>query len=352
MSFTIDCYDYMLPKHLIAQDATIQRDQSRLLVYNRTTETISHSTFNRLTDNLFPNDVLVINNTRVIPARLLGKKETGGKIEVFILDYTTAINQSKKSGIIQCSCMIRSSKAPKPGTTIYFSNNDQAIVMTRPINGKCDVQFFCKTDFLTFLNTVGQIPLPPYIQRQPHDSDKTRYQTIYAKNKGAVAAPTAGLHFTEALFKKLEKKGIQIVEVTLHVGYGTFMPVRVTNIREHVMHSEYLEISAQTAKIIQTAQKKGHRIVAVGTTTVRTLEYVFQQKAKIDAFKGYCDLFIYPGFSFQVVDSMITNFHLPQSTLMMMIAAFAGREQIMNVYQTAIQKDYRFFSYGDAMMIV
>ncbi|KPA17187.1 S-adenosylmethionine:tRNA ribosyltransferase-isomerase [Candidatus Magnetomorum sp. HK-1] len=352
VSYHIDNYDYQLPKHLIAQDASMKRDQSRLLVYNRNTKSIEHTVFNKLSDYLQANDLLIVNNTRVIPARLLGKKETGGKIEVFVLDYIRAIQEAEKTGKIQCSCMIKSSKAPRIGSTLYFSSDDQAVVITDPINGRCEIQFLCKSDFLTFLEANGQTPLPPYIQRQAQISDKERYQTIYAKKNGAVAAPTAGLHFTEKLFEKLQKKNINIASITLHVGYGTFMPVRVSDIRKHTMHSEYIEISTHTADLIQKAKKDGQRIIAVGTTSVRTLEYIFKEKGKIEAFSGYCDLFIYPGYSFQVVDSIITNFHLPKSTLMMMISAFAQREQILKVYQNAIDNSYRFFSYGDAMMIV
>ena len=352
MSDHINNYDYYLPKHLIAQDACLKRDQSRFLIYNRQIDTIEHTFFNHLQDHLDPGDVLVINNTRVIPARLQGKKETGGKIEVFVLDYTQAMRQWETKGIIECSCMIRSSKSPKQGSIIYFPNGDKAVVKTPTIDGRCDIEFLCTTDFLTFLNTSGQTPLPPYIQHQADQYDKDRYQTIYAKNNGAVAAPTAGLHFTPSLLKLLKNNDVKILEITLHVGYGTFMPVRVNDIRDHVMHAEYIQISSQTAREIQNAKQNGQRIIAVGTTTVRTLEYIFHEKGNIEPYQGYCNLFIYPGFSFNVVDAIITNFHLPKSTLLMMISAFAGREKIMSVYQKAIEKEYRFFSYGDAMMIV
>ena len=350
MSFHILDYDYNLPKHLIAQSPAAERDQSRLLVYDRQSKMVRHTQFNHLIDYLMPDDLLVVNNTRVIPARLLGKKETGGKIEVFVLDYNHAVLE-KQNGGFRCACMIRSSKPPKVGSTIYFSPNDKALVLTMPDNGRCDIQFLCD-DFLDFLNKMGQTPLPPYIQRTADNIDKNRYQTIYAKNNSAVAAPTAGLHFTDQLLKKIQKMEIQIVPVTLHVGYGTFMPVRVTDIRQHTMHAEYIEISAQAAQAIQEAKNDKQRIIAVGTTAVRTLEYVYQMKKEIVPFQGYCDIFIYPPYSFQIVDAMITNFHLPQSTLLMMIAAFVGRQEILSVYQTAIAEKYRFFSYGDAMMII
>jgi S-adenosylmethionine:tRNA ribosyltransferase-isomerase len=349
MSFHIQDYDYHLPKQLIAQLPAVERDQSRLLVYNRKTGIVEHTHFNQITDFITSEDLLVINNTRVIPARLLGKKETGGKIEVFVLDYNHAVMEKQKGGF-RCTCMIRSSKPPKVGSTISFSSKDQALVVSQPDNGRCDIQFLCD-NFLMFLNSMGQTPLPPYIQRTPDQIDKNRYQTIYAKNDGAVAAPTAGLHFTSQLFEKIQTMGVQIVPLTLHVGYGTFMPVRVADIRQHKMHAEYIELCEQTAQIIQEARNKKKRIIAVGTTAVRTLEYINQLKKEIIPFQGYCDIFIYPPYSFQVVDAMITNFHLPQSTLLMMISAFVGREEILSVYQRAIAKKYRFFSYGDAMMI-
>jgi len=349
MSFHIQDYDYDLPKLLIAQIPAIERDQSRLLVYDRKTGIVGHTQFNQIIDFFTSDDLLVVNNTRVIPARLFGKKETGGKIEVLVLDYNHAVMENQNNGF-RCTCMIRSSKPPKVGSTIYFTSTDRALVLSPSVNGRCDIQFFCD-DLLTFLNKMGQTPLPPYIQRTADQMDQNRYQTIYAKHNGAVAAPTAGLHFTSQLFEKIQKIGIQIVPVTLHVGYGTFMPVRVTDIRQHKMHAEYIEICSQTAQAIQDAKNNKQRIIAVGTTAVRTMEYVYQLKKRIVPFKGYCDIFIYPPYSFQVVDAMITNFHLPQSTLLMMIAAFVGRLEILSVYQTAVAEKYRFFSYGDAMMI-
>jgi S-adenosylmethionine:tRNA ribosyltransferase-isomerase len=350
MTYHIQDYDYHLPKHLIAQTPAGKRDQSRLLVYNRQTKRVRHTQFSHIVDYLSSDDLMVINNTRVIPARLLGKKETGGKIEVFVLDYNQAV-MGKQDGSFQCECMIRSSKPPKKGSKIYFSSHNQAMVLTPPENGRCEIQFLCD-NFLDFLNKIGETPLPPYIQRTADNSDKYRYQTIYAKNHGAVAAPTAGLHFTGQLFEKIKTMGIQIVPITLHVGYGTFMPVRVTDIRKHKMHAEYIEVSTETAQMIQKARSNHQRVIVVGTTGVRTLEYIYQLKKEIVPFKGYCDCFIYPPYSFQVVDALITNFHLPQSTLLMMIAAFVGRQDILSVYQTAIAEQYKFFSYGDAMMLM
>jgi len=349
MSFHILDYDYNLPKHLIAQVPAVERDQSRLLVYNRKAGIVAHTQFNQITDFFTSDDLLVVNNTRVIPARLLGKKETGGKIEVFVLNYNHAVMEGQ-NGVFRCTCMIRSSKPPKVGSTIYFSTTDKALVVSQPDNGQCEIQFLCD-DFLTFLKKWGKTPLPPYIQRNADQIDQNRYQTIYAKNNGAVAAPTAGLHFTSQVLDQIQIMGIQIVSVTLHVGYGTFMPVRVTDIRQHKMHAEYIEITEQTAQMIQEAINNKKRIIAVGTTAVRTLEYIYQLKKEVVPFKGYCDIFIYPPYSFHVVDAIITNFHLPQSTLLMMIAAFVGRLEILSVYQTAITEKYRFFSYGDAMMI-
>lgn len=350
MSFHIQDYHYDLPKHLIAQRPAIERDQSRLLIYDRNKKNeVKHTTFNHLIEYLTPEDLLVVNNTRVIPARLLGKKETGGKIEVFVLDYNHAVLERQNGGF-QCECMIRSSKPPKAGSTLYFSPNDRAVVLNTPDHGRCDILFLCDR-FLDFLNKMGQTPLPPYIQRTANTIDKNRYQTLYAKENGAVAAPTAGLHFSTQLLDKIKKKGIRIVPITLHVGYGTFMPVRAEDIRHHTMHAEYIEISTQSANEIQKAKNNKQRIITVGTTSVRTLEFVYLKKKEIVPFKGYCDIFIYPPYSFQVVDAMITNFHLPQSTLLMMIAAFVGRLEMLSVYQKAVAEEYRFFSYGDAMMI-
>ncbi|ETR68448.1 MAG: S-adenosylmethionine:tRNA ribosyltransferase-isomerase, partial [Candidatus Magnetoglobus multicellularis str. Araruama] len=274
MSFHIKDYDYNLPDERIAQSPADQRDRSRLLVYDRKSRTIKHTYFTNLTNCLNSGDVLVINNTRVIPARLLGKKQTGGKIEVFILDYQKAVIQD---GFTQCECMIRSSKPPKTGTRIYFSNKEEAVVLTMPKNGQCIIQFNCD-DLLSFLNQVGQTPLPPYIQRVADKKDQDRYQTIYAKNNGAIAAPTAGLHFTPQLIETIKQMGIQMVPITLHVGYGTFMPVRVQDIRKHFMHKEYIEISQDSATKIYQAKQNKQRIVAVGTTSVRALEYVYQRQ--------------------------------------------------------------------------
>lgn len=350
--FSINDYDYELPEKLIAQHPVSRRDESRLLVMDRKKANLDHRSFYELEHLLGPSDVLVLNNTKVIPGRLHGHKETGGKAEVLILDYMANPHQVKQPNERVYQCLVKSSKPPKPGTRLVFEENLSAEIVAGR-NGVYDVRFYGAPDFESLLDRIGQMPLPPYISRRRDDAkDRTSYQTVYALHAGAIAAPTAGLHFTPQLLDRLKAKGITIVYITLHVGYGTFLPVRVSDIRDHTMHTEWFSISRETAKGINTAKADGRRIVAVGTTCVRTLEYTTGTDGRISPGSGACDLFIYPGYQFKMVDAMLTNFHLPKSTLLMLVSAFAGREEILQAYQAAIKNRYRFYSYGDAMLIL
>ena len=349
--FLLEDYNYNLPEELIAQNPLAQRDRSRLLFVDRKTKMPAHHRFYDICDFLSPSDVLVINNTEVIPARLLGQKETGGKAEVLILGYPDGGKDRIDTGEFICRCMIKTSKRPKEGATLFFDQGLTAEIVNFK-NGIYRVKFIYTGRFEKLLDRIGRIPLPPYIKRTDSEDDRTFYQTVYASQKGAVAAPTAGLHFSESLLEKLREKGVKVVAITLHVSYGTFLPIRVPDIRDHRIHSEWYFVGKQTADVINREKAKGNRIVAVGTTCVRTLEYASNQSGVVAHGSGNCDLFIYPGYRFNVVDAMITNFHLPKSSLLMLVSAFAGRETVLKVYEAAIKKKYRFFSYGDAMLIV
>ena len=351
--YLISDYIYHLPPEQIAQQPAANRGASRLLRLDRHTGTVSHHHFDDLVSLLRPGDLLVINDTRVIPARLKGTKESGGRVEVLIIDYRTGMNCLERQGYFQCDCMIRASKSPRPGTRLLLGNGITARV-EGAASGLFQVRFFCDTDFRTALERAGQVPLPPYIRRNGSDDvgeDRENYQTVYASHEGAVAAPTAGLHFTRELMDQLEQRAIEFVKITLHVGHGTFAPVRVTDIREHRIHSEFYSISPESALRINEAKAEGRRVIAVGTTSVRTLEFSAQETGEVAPGSGMCDLFIYPGYRFKVVDAMVTNFHLPESTLLMLVSAFAGRETILHAYQVAVEQNYRFFSYGDAMLL-
>ena len=347
--FDIADYDYDLPEALIAQSPAERREQSRLLHLNRATGAVSHHRFADIADLLDPSDLLVVNDTRVIPARLYGRKASGGKIELLIINYPEAA-AAKDGGRFECQCLIRASRAPRPGTRLDFGPELSGIVKDFS-NSRFTVEFRAAAAFDQILESRGEMPLPPYIRRPEQAADRTRYQTVYAREKGAVAAPTAGFHFTDALLEALREKGIEIAAVTLHVSYGTFMPVRVTDIRAHQMHSETYSISEKAAASVNRAKREGRRVVAVGTTSVRTLEYAAGRDGRIAPQSGSCDLFIYPGRTFKTVDAMITNFHLPRSTLLMLVSAFAGKENIFTAYNAAIRHCYRFYSYGDAMLI-
>ena len=352
--FSLKDYDYHLPEELIAQEPAAQREQSRLLALNRASGEMSHLGFDDLSHLLGATDVLVVNNTEVIPGRFLGKKDSGGKAELLILDYAGRRETKSDGSEFICKCLIKASKRPRAGTMIFFGRNLRATVLDFK-GGVFTVKIGCDGDFESILYQIGKVPLPPYIKRDDADTpvrdDKASYQTVYASQKGAIAAPTAGLHFSTVFLDKLKAMGVKVVELTLHVGYGTFLPVRVSDIRTHQMHVERFSVSQEGADIINAAKSGARRIVAVGTTCVRTLEYASDSSGQIAAGSGECDLFIYPGYCFKVVDAMLTNFHLPQSTLLMLISAFAGRSSILNAYREAIRERYRFFSYGDAMFI-
>jgi S-adenosylmethionine:tRNA ribosyltransferase-isomerase len=352
--YALSDYNYRLPVERIAQKPVERRDQSNLLVMNRKTEKLSHHQFNALENFLSPGDVLVVNNTAVIPGRLLGKKDTGGKVEVLIYGFNGNGQPLTIKEDRVYECLVKAAKPPRAGSSFYFDEGLTAKVIERR-KGTYLIRFYTEGDFETLLDRIGKVPLPPYIRRSPEleppCDDRAAYQTVYASEKGAIAAPTAGLHFTSGLLERLQDKGIAIVAITLHVGYGTFLPVRVQDIRSHQMHSEAYLIPEQAAHKINSARDAGHRVVAVGTTCVRTLEYASASSGHVQAGNGCCDLFIYPGYRFKAVDAMITNFHLPQSTLLMLVAAFAGRENVLHAYQEAIKQKYRFYSYGDAMLI-
>lgn len=344
-------YDYSLPEELIAQMPADKRDNSKMMVLNRKDRTIFHKHFYDITDLLDENTLLVMNNTKVLPARLIGYKDTGAKIEVFLL-------KQAEQGLRLWDVLIKPSKRVKPDTIIKISGELSVKALKRlEENGEWLVELiFDGNNVLDVLHRNGQIPLPPYIERKIQNDDLRkldfeRYQTVYAKDEGSVAAPTAGLHFTNEILRKLQDKGVELAYVTLNVGLGTFRPVQCENVENHKMHSETFEISEKAAEQINKAQKEGKQIVAVGTTTVRTLETAYQKYGCIKACHDHSELFIYPPYEFKVIDKLITNFHLPKSTLLMLVSALAGKDFIFEAYQKAIENKYRFFSYGDCMFI-
>jgi len=351
--YQLSDYDYDLPTGKIAQSPCKSRSESKLLHLDRKLKSVSHCKFKDITSLLREDDLLVINNTKVIPARLLGKKQTGGKVEVLIIDYAAGMKNLEETGFFKCDCLVKASKNPKKGAKLFLGNGVKAQV--EEVKGSVsEIKFLNGENFSAFLKETGQIPLPPYIKRDnliSGQKDRENYQTVYASKEGAVAAPTAGLHFTAPLMQELEKKGIEFAPVTLHVGYGTFVPVKVNDIREHQIHSEFFSISQESAVKINKAKAQKRRVIAVGTTSVRTLEFLADDNGMVNSGTGMCDLFIYPGYTYKCVDAMITNFHLPESTLLMLVSAFYNREAIFAAYEEAKQNDYRFFSYGDAMLI-
>src|SRR5512143_2579147 len=347
--YSLDDYDYTLPAELIAQEPMGRRDHSRLLRLERSTGEASHHRFDEVAGFLSAGDVLVVNDTAVVKARLLGRKESGGKVEVFLLDYAGG-SRPDDPRRFACECLVKSSKPARLGTRILFGEGLTGKILAAGA-GTCRVEFSSEENFDAALDRLGHVPLPPYIRRADEPGDRSAYQTVYAAARGAVAAPTAGLHFTPALIRRLRARRVAVVSITLHVGYGTFAPVRTEDIREHRMHAERFSIPAATAAAVAAGRATGRRVVAVGTTVVRTLEFATDSQGKLSAGSGSCDLFIYPGFRFKAVDAMITNFHLPKSTLLMLVSAFAGRENVLNAYREAVSEGYRFYSYGDAMLI-
>lgn len=340
----VNQFDFYLPEELIAQTPLLQRTESRLLHLDKATGEVSHHQFREISRFLKPGDTLVLNDTRVIPARLFGvKADTDAKAEVLLL---------KNLDGDRWEALVRPGKRLKPGAVILFGDGQlKATIEEESEMGERIIRFEYSGIFNELLDRLGHMPLPPYIKEQLDDPD--RYQTVYAKHRGSAAAPTAGLHFTNELLAEIEAIGVNLAYITLHVGLGTFRPVSVDRIEEHTMHAEYFEVSEATAAILRKTKQEGGRIIAVGTTSTRTLESIAaQQQGKIAACSGWTDIFIYPGYTFQLVDGMITNFHLPKSTLVMLVSALAGRENILAAYEEAVKQKYRFFSFGDAMLIL
>jgi len=335
-------FSFELPDELIARHPMADRTASRLLTLDGNTGELGHKVFKDLIDFLNPNDLMIFNNTKVIPARMYGQKSTGGKVEVLV---ERVVDEHR------VLAHVRSSKSPKEGATLILEGKAEATMVAR--HGELfELEFKGEQTVLKILDEIGHMPLPPYIDRPDTDEDKARYQTVYNEKPGAVAAPTAGLHFDETLLEKINAKGIETQFITLHVGAGTFQPVRVDSVDEHVMHSEYIEVSQEVVDAIKKTKANGGRVIAVGTTSVRSLESAAKaSEGELQPLYGDTDIFIYPGYEFQVVDAMVTNFHLPESTLIMLVSAFAGQDHILNAYNTAIEEQYRFFSYGDAMFI-
>lgn len=335
-------FDFYLPEELIAQCPLKERDSSRFMVVDRKTGEIEHKVFHDVIDYLKKGDTLVLNNTRVMPARLIGEKEeTGGKIEFLLL---------KRIKGDKWECLAKPGKKAKVGAMFTFGEGKlKAVVREIGLEGNRVIEFIYNGIFEEILDELGQMPLPPYIHEKL--DDRERYQTVYSKEKGSAAAPTAGLHFTEDLLEKIREKGVNIAFVTLHVGLGTFRPVKVESINEHIMHSEYYELDEENAKIINDTKKRGNRVIAVGTTSTRTLETIGNENGEVRAQSGWTNIFIFPGYKFNIVDALITNFHLPESTLIMLVSALAGKENIMNAYKKAVEEKYRFFSFGDSMFI-
>ena len=332
---------YDLPEELIAQTPLSQRDASRLLVLDRSSGEIEHRRFYELPDYLREGDCLVLNDSRVLPARLIGRRSTGGAVEVVLL---------RDLGGGKWECLTRPGRKTRIGAELSFGDGVLTATVTDAIeDGNKILQFHYDGIFLEHLERLGKMPLPPYIKEELADAE--RYQTVYSRHLGSAAAPTAGLHFTRELLDAIRARGVRVCYVTLHVGLGTFRPVKEDNIQDHIMHAEYCEIPAETAAAVNAARASGHRVVAVGTTTCRTLESFADDDGTLRACGGWTDIFIYPGYQFKCIDALVTNFHLPESTLVMLVSALAGRENILHAYDVAVQERYRFFSFGDAMLI-
>ncbi len=339
----VEDFDFDLPEELIAQTPLKERAESRLMVLEKEKGTVYHKTFKNIVDYLNPGDLLILNDTKVLPARLHGvKEETGANIEVLLL---------KQNEQDVWETLVKPAKRIKEGNIISFGNGKlRAECIGEKEHGGRLLRFYYEGIFYEVLDELGEMPLPPYIKEQLEEKD--RYQTVYAKERGSAAAPTAGLHFTEQLLEQLKKQGVRIEFITLHVGLGTFRPVSVDSIEDHDMHAEYYTISKQTEEAIRETKEKGGRVIAVGTTSVRTLETAARDHGFVKESSGWTDIFIYPGFKFKAIDGMITNFHLPKSTLIMLVSAIAGQEHVLSAYKEAVQNQYRFFSFGDAMLII
>ncbi len=335
-------FDYYLPPELIAQDPIEPRDASRLLIVDRKSGSMRHSIFRELGKELQPGDMLVLNDTKVLPARVYAYKESGARIELLLL---------KQTGLDVWQCLVRPGNKARVGVKLLFASDAmRAEIIDVAEEGSRLVRFEHDGDFFQLLEQLGTMPLPPYIKKPL--KDQNRYQPVYARERGSAAAPTAGLHFTNALLDSLREQGVLIEKVLLHVGLGTFRPVKADKVEDHVMHSEFFRITEETASRINDARSKGGRIIAVGTTSVRTLETAADEDGTLHKAEGWTQKFIYPGYKFKIVDGMITNFHLPKSTLLMLVSAFAGRDLVMKAYQTAIEQHYRFFSFGDACFFI
>ncbi|ADH84969.1 tRNA preQ1(34) S-adenosylmethionine ribosyltransferase-isomerase QueA [Desulfurivibrio alkaliphilus] len=354
-AYSLDDYDYHLPPELIAQQPPPRRDGSRLLVCDgRRDFALSDQLFPDMLSWLAPGDLLVFNDTRVFPARLSGHKESGGRVELLLLAYPV-LSDVSGPGATEAEAwgLLKSSKGARPGTWLQFGDDLRALVEEKGEGGKVRVRLVLGAPLADCLARYGRMPLPPYIKREnEQEEDRRRYQTIYAQTPGAVAAPTAGLHFTQELLGQIKKKGVGMAHITLHVGYGTFAPVRSQDIRRHQIHAEEYLISRENAELINRTKAAGGRIWAVGTTSVRTLEAAAGEDGRVNPGSGSCRLYIYPGYSFKVVDNLLTNFHLPRSSLLFLVSALAGRENILRAYRHAVAERYRFFSYGDAMAII
>lgn len=357
--FSLAAYDYDLPETSIAQEPALRRDSSRLLVLDCAAGINRDRNFVDLLDCLAPGDLLVVNNTRVFPARLCGRKDSGGKVEMLILEYPASAELFPAEGQeqwrqVEVVGLVKGSKRLRPGSRFFFSDNLRAEVLELLADGKARVLLHFCGELAHLLEEHGQMPLPPYIHRSQGEraEDRQRYQTVYAENPGAVAAPTAGLHFTPELLARIQEMGVQLAGVTLHVGYGTFAPVREEDIRRHAIHSEYIIIPESTAALVNATKEAGHRVWAVGTTSLRTLEAGADVTGRVSAVSDFCDLYIFPGYKFRVVDNLITNFHLPRSSLLFLVSALAGRERVLAAYREAVERGYRFYSYGDAMAVI
>ena len=335
-------FDYYLPEELIAQVPIEKRDEARLMIIDKEKEEVEHKIFRDIIDYLEPGDCLVLNDTRVLPARLIGEKEdSGGKMEFLLLKRIDKDNWET---------LVKPGKRAKIGSKFTFGGGElKAEVVGLGEEGSRIVKFEYEGIFEEVLDRLGQMPLPPYIKEKLED--KEQYQTVYSKETGSAAAPTAGLHFTEELLERIKEKGINLAFLTLHVGLGTFRPVKADDIKDHIMHSEYYTLSKETSEIINRTKENGKRVIAVGTTSCRTLETVGEPNCRVKEASGWTDIFIYPGYKFKIVDALITNFHLPQSTLLMLVSALCGREKMLNAYDIAVKERYRFFSFGDAMFI-